>query len=352
MTRSAPSGGTRPALPSPQRRDDRRLADRRAAAAVAGVAASVLQPRRTFSPAYRWRSAPRGVDLARAAARPSLQAIAYASLRTQIGVEAVSWLGVVPVDPARSPASPIARPRRRDRSRFGVIVAAVVRRSAALGPILTHRRLRHRLEAAGDAAALSCRSSTNARMPGSRDRRRLHGDSPCSSRGGARVWTSLVGALRSSQWLLVASSRSSTGTRRCCMTHARSSARSTPRWPRHRPAPSASALRHRRRPERRRRLADRRDPLLRDPARASARRRLHRPHAGRMPPTATRSWRSPAAAARVSDGAGSAYLPVGSSLPLAIWLWIAPPARPRFSSTCLSPADRLASDGSDFYRLP
>ena len=98
------------------------------------------------------------------------------------------------------------------------------------------------------------------------------------------------------------SSPSSTGTRRSALTPLDRPARL--RGARRRSARRGlrGAVRHRRRPEHRRRFAGAARALLRDAARASAGRRLHRPHAGRCGGRATSGCRSSASLLRLSDG--------------------------------------------------
>ena len=71
------------------------------------------------TPAYQWRSAPRGVDLLAPLLGPPLTrwtAAAITRVAAMDRVEAVGWLGIVPLIAARwsSPARAIAAARRRD----------------------------------------------------------------------------------------------------------------------------------------------------------------------------------------------------------------------------------------------
>ena len=127
---------------------------------------------------YGWRSVPRGVDLLAPLLGHPLHPLmaaasgpAYAALG-QNTVEAVGWLGIVPIallllTPARE--SWRRRTRSQSLARRGDRV-----RDLRARPVSHDRRLRHRPQAAGDRAALRAVRGERAHAR-ARDRRRLPG---------------------------------------------------------------------------------------------------------------------------------------------------------------------------------
>ena len=236
-------------------------------------------------------SAPRGVDLLAPLLGPPLHpwlplaGRAYTSAGLD-RIEAVGWLGIVPVLLA---CACIVRGKTATGELRVWRIVALIFGLWALGPILTDRRIRYRAETAGDPSPIRalCRQRTNT---GPGHRRRLHGARGAGERR-ARDISTLASSGRAAMaadcggrpsMLGLADPSHPAGSTR---GYAQALGAAAPG------AVCEGAVRHRRWVERGRRIAGPSFALLRDRARPPARRRVTSGAFRRMRSVATRRCR-------------------------------------------------------------